>query len=65
MKILLVLIFAPLITLALLYFLFPEQLVLLMRWLMRKRARLVRKTVTVDGRVWPISRAAIARSRRS
>lgn len=53
MKILLVLIFAPLITLALLYFLFPEQLVLLMRWLMRKRARLVRKTVTVDGRVWP------------
>lgn len=53
MKILLVLIFALLITLALLYFLFPELLVLLMRWLMRKRARLVRKTVTVDGRVWP------------
>lgn len=53
MKILLVLIFAPLITLALFYFLFPEQLVQLMRWLMRRRARVVRKTVTVDGRVWP------------
>lgn len=53
MKILLVLIFAPLITLALLYFLFPEQLVQLMRWLMRKRARVVRKTVVVDGRIWP------------
>lgn len=53
MKILLVLIFAPLITLALLYFLFPEQLVQLMRWLMRRRARVVRKTVTVDGRRWP------------
>lgn len=53
MKILLVLIFAPLITLALLYFLFPEQFVQLMRWLMRRRARVVRKTVTVDGRTWP------------
>lgn len=53
MKILLVLIFAPLIALALLYFLFPEQLVQIMRWLMRRRARLVRKTVTVDGRTWP------------
>lgn len=53
MKILLVLIFAPLVTLALLYFLFPEQLVQLMRWLMRRRARVARKTVTVDGRVWP------------
>ncbi|MBA4751431.1 MAG: alpha/beta fold hydrolase [Sphingopyxis sp.] len=53
MKILLVLIFAPLISLALLYFLFPEQLVQLMRWLMRRRARVMRKTVTVDGRVWP------------
>lgn len=53
MKILLVLIFAPLITLALLYFLFPEQLVQLMRWLMRKRARVVRKTIVVDGRTWP------------
>ena len=53
MKIFLVLIFAPLITLALFYFLFPEQLVQLMRWLMRRRARVVRKTVTVDGRRWP------------
>ncbi|HET6524731.1 alpha/beta fold hydrolase [Sphingopyxis sp.] len=53
MKILLVLIFAPLITLALFYFLFPEQLVQLMRWAMRRRARVVRKTVTVDGRRWP------------
>ena len=53
MKILLALIFAPLITFALLYFLFPEQLVQLMRWLMRRRARLVRKTITVDGRIWP------------
>ncbi len=53
MKILLVLIFAPLIALALLYFLFPEQLVQIMRWLMRRRARLVRKTVTVNGRAWP------------
>ena len=39
MKILLVLIFAPLITLALFYFLFPEQLVQLMRWAMRRRGR--------------------------
>ncbi|MGV3730950.1 MAG: alpha/beta fold hydrolase [Sphingopyxis sp.] len=53
MKILFVLIFAPLISLALLYFLFPEQLVQLMRALMRRRARVVRKTVTVDGRTWP------------
>lgn len=53
MNILLILLFAPLITLALLYFLFPEQLVQLMRWAMRRRARVVRKTVTVDGRTWP------------
>ena len=52
MKILLVLIFAPLISLALLYFLFPEQLVQLMRWLMRRRARVVRRMVVVDGRKW-------------
>lgn len=39
--------------LTLLYFFFPEQLVLLMRWLMRKRARVERKTIIVDGRVWP------------
>lgn len=53
MKILLVLIFAPLIALALLYFVFPGQLVQIARWLMRRRARLVRKTVTVGGRCWP------------
>ncbi|BBB13018.1 alpha/beta fold hydrolase [Sphingopyxis sp. FD7] len=53
MKILLILIFAPLIALALLYFLFPEQLVRMMRALMRRRARLVRKSITVDGRTWP------------
>lgn len=39
--------------LTLFYFLFPEQIVLLARWLMRRRARLVRKTVIVDGRSWP------------
>lgn len=39
--------------LTLLYFFFPEQVVQLMRWLMRQRARVERKTVTVDGRVWP------------
>ena len=53
MKILLVLIFAPLIALALLYFVFPGRLVALMRGLMRRRGRLVQKSVTVDGRVWP------------
>ncbi|MDK2759963.1 MAG: alpha/beta fold hydrolase [Sphingopyxis sp.] len=53
MKILLVLIFAPLISLALLYFLFPEQLMQGARWLMRRRARVRRRTVTVDGRIWP------------
>jgi len=39
--------------LTLLYFLFPEQIVQLMRWLMRQRGRVARKTVTVDGRTWP------------
>lgn len=53
MKILLVLLFAPLIALALLYFFFPEQLVQMMRWAMRRRARVVRRTVVVDGRSWP------------
>lgn len=53
MTLILTLIAAPLIALALLYFLFPEQLVLLLRWLMRRRARVERKTVTVDGRTWP------------
>ena len=53
MRILLVLIFAPLITLALLYFLFPGRLVALGRWMLRKRGRTVQKSVTVDGRDWP------------
>ncbi|WP_260580824.1 alpha/beta fold hydrolase [Sphingopyxis sp. PET50] len=53
MKILLILIAAPLIALALLYFVFPERLVALARWLMRRRARFVQNSVTVDGRVWP------------
>ncbi|WP_338426433.1 alpha/beta fold hydrolase [Sphingopyxis kveilinensis] len=53
MKILLTLIFAPLIALALFYFLFPEQLVQMMRTVMRRRARLVRKSIIVDGRTWP------------
>lgn len=53
MRILLILLVAPLISLALLYFLFPEQLVQLMRALMRRRARVVRKSITVDGRTWP------------
>jgi len=39
--------------LTLLYFFFPEQIVQIMRWLMRQRARVKRKTVTVDGRTWP------------
>lgn len=53
MKYLLILIFAPLIALALLYFLFPARLVALMRSLVRRRGRLVRKSIAVDGRVWP------------
>jgi len=53
MRILLVLIFAPLITLALLYFLFPGRLVALGRWMLRKRGGTVQKSVTVDGRDWP------------
>lgn len=53
MRILLVLIFAPLISLALLYFLFPGRLVALGRWLLRKRGGTVQKSVTVDGRDWP------------
>lgn len=53
MKILLVLIFAPLITLALLYFLFPGRLVAFGRWALRKRGGTVQKHVTVDGRAWP------------
>jgi pimeloyl-ACP methyl ester carboxylesterase len=53
MKILLVLIAAPLITLALLYFLFPGRLVAFGRWALRKRGGTVQKHVTVDGRDWP------------
>lgn len=53
MRILLILIFAPLIALTLMYFVFPDRLVALARWLMRKRARVVRKSVMVDGRRWP------------
>jgi len=53
MKILLVLIFAPMIALILLYFLFPGRLVALGRWLLRRRGGLALKSVTVDGRAWP------------
>ncbi|MGV1682830.1 alpha/beta fold hydrolase [Sphingopyxis sp. NJF-3] len=53
MKILLVLLFAPLIALALLYFIFPSRLVAFGRWLLRKRGGMVQKSVTVDGRTWP------------
>jgi len=53
MRILLILIFAPLITLALLYFLFPGRLVAFARWALRKRGGTVQKSVAVDGRDWP------------
>jgi Predicted hydrolases or acyltransferases (alpha/beta hydrolase superfamily) len=53
MKILLVLIFAPMIALILLYFLFPGRLVAFGRWLLRRRGGLALKSVTVDGRAWP------------
>ncbi|MGB7410000.1 MAG: alpha/beta fold hydrolase [Sphingopyxis granuli] len=53
MKILLILVFAPLIALALLYFLFPGRLVALGRWLLRRRGGTVQKSVTVEGRAWP------------
>jgi abhydrolase domain-containing protein 6 len=53
MRILLVLIFAPLIALALMYFVFPGRLVAIGRWLLRKRGGTVQKSVTVDGRTWP------------
>ena len=53
MKILLILLFAPLIALALLYFVFPGRLVALGRTLLRQRGRMVQKSVTVDGRSWP------------
>ncbi|HEX2811571.1 MAG TPA: alpha/beta hydrolase [Sphingopyxis sp.] len=53
MKFLLTLIAAPLIALALLYFVFPGRLVALGRWLLRKRGGTVQKSVVVDGRTWP------------
>jgi pimeloyl-ACP methyl ester carboxylesterase len=53
MRILLILIFAPLIALALMYFVFPGRLVAIGRWLLRKRGGTVQKSVTVDGRTWP------------
>ena len=53
MKILLILLFAPLIALALLYFVFPGRLVALGRMLLRQRGRMVQKSVAVDGRNWP------------
>lgn len=53
MHILLILLFAPLIALALLYFVFPGRLVALGRVLLRQRGRTVQKSVTVDGRTWP------------
>ena len=53
MNFILLLLIAAVVFLTLLYLFFPEQIVALMRWLMRKRARVVRKSVTVDGRTWP------------
>ncbi|MBN8842509.1 MAG: alpha/beta fold hydrolase [Sphingomonadales bacterium] len=53
MRVLLVLIFAPLIAFALMYFVFPGRLVALGRWLLRKRGKTVQKSVVVDGRTWP------------
>ena len=53
MKILLVLIFAPLIALALMYFIFPGRLVAIGRALLRWRGGMVQKSVAVDGRSWP------------
>ena len=53
MKFLLTLIAAPLIALALFYFVFPGRLVALGRWLLRKRGGTVQKSVVVDGRTWP------------
>lgn len=53
MSFFIILLISAAVFLTLLYFFFPEQIVLLMRWLMRQRARVERKAVTVDGRVWP------------
>ena len=53
MRILLILIFAPLIALALMYFVFPGRLVALGRALLRRRGGMVQKSIAVDGRNWP------------
>src|SRR3546814_7872790 len=53
MRILLILIFAPLISLALMYFVFPGRLVAIGRSLLRRRGGMVQKCIVVDGRNWP------------
>ena len=53
MKILLVLLFAPLIALVLFYVFFPGRLVAMGRAMLRRRGRTVQKSVVVDGRAWP------------
>ena len=53
MRILLILIFAPLIALALMYFVFPGRLVAIGRSLLRRRGGMVQKSIVVDGRNWP------------
>lgn len=53
MRILLILIFAPLIALALMYFVFPGRLVAIGRALLRRRGGMVQKSIVVDGRNWP------------
>ena len=53
MSLFIIALISAIVFLTLLYLFFPEQIVLLARWLMRKRARVVRKSVTVDGRTWP------------
>ena len=53
MRILLILIFAPLIALALMYFVFPGRLVAIGRALLRRRGGMVQKSIAVDGRNWP------------
>ena len=53
MRILLILIFAPLIALILIYFIFPGRLVAIGRALLRRRGGMVQKSVAVDGRIWP------------
>src|SRR3546814_8333255 len=53
MRILLILIFAPLIALALMYFVFPGRLVAIGRSLLRRRGGMVQKCIVVDGRSGP------------